>query len=1459
MRITMPEQHLSAGRVCALLCLFSMFATAGDWPQWRYDAGHTAASPDKLPDELHLQWVREYPRLEPAWEDPVNRDRMPYDRMYEPVAMGGVLFVGSSRNDSLTALDTRTGTEEWRFYADGPVRLPPVAWQDRVYFVSDDGYLYCVDAADGSLVWRRRGGPSDRKVLGNRRLVSTWPARGGPVLVDGTVYFTASIWPFEGIFIHAVDAETGKRIWTNDGTGSMFIKQPHDAAAFAGIAPQGTLAALGDRLIVPGGRSVPACFDRDSGKLRYFFLSGSKIKGGKAKALRKHEGGSHVCGIGNYYFNHRGVNTGMYDLGTGEMYALWPGTIYPVLTDDTCYLSGNPVAAYDFASLKKQGNQWKMDKRWECQVDGSAGLIKAGSRLYAGGSNVVSAIEVVTQGTSITAAAAWQAEIDGTASRLLAADGRLFVVTLEGRIYAFGGEPAASPTTHRHVVKESENHSVATGMAKAMLQGLPLEKGWCLAFGLNTGELVQSLAQQSELNIVAVDPDSQNVARLRRRFDDAGLYGTRISIHEGDPSTFSAPPYMAVLTVFEGILPVANAAFLKNVFRSMRPYGGTAYLPTGTEQMHGLASRAIAALNLDGAEVSRQGAFTVLRRAGPLAGAGSWTQHNGDIANRSKSDDTLVRLPLGLLWFGGSSHEDVLPRHGHGPSELVGGGRLFIQGLHMLSARDVYTGQVLWKRTFDDLGTFGVYYDKSYIPNPLDLTYNQKHIAGANARGGNYAATADRVYLVAGSDCYVMDPATGRTTDTFSLPLDRAGKRPAWGYIGVYEDLLVAGAGRAVFSRLTGGKSSLFDNYDTSSSEKLVVMDRRTGDVLWSRESELAFRHNAIVAGDGRIFCIDAMPQPVLAKLRPSVRAPKARPQLLALDAKTGNTVWSTSDGVFGTWLGYSKKNGLLVQAGRPSRDMLKGEPNSRISVLRGASGDVLWDRGVSYNGHCMLHGDTIYLHAEKKTGSAVDILTGKTKTRKHPLTGTEVPWSYYRYYGCNSGICSEHLLSFRSGAAGFYDLANDGGTGNLGGFKSGCSANLVAADGVLNAPDYTRTCTCTYQNQTSLALVHMPDAEMWTFNDFKWDGRSVRQVGINLAAPGDRRTGNGTLWLDYPSEGGPSPDLPVEIEGAHLKYFRHHSSGLARGTLRWVGASGVSGLERLRVTLSAGKSSGSTGTAGRSGSRDGDCRIVSSRDDAEEPKGSRGKFSVTSTDLEFVCDKGPQLIGMRFGRVGIAPEADVGPVHIQFTVDEETSEPTTLTFFGEATAAPMAFGTGSSRISVRKRTQASVTWQPPAWNRVDEAGPAQRTPDLGPIVREIVSLPGWKRGNALVIIAEGTGKRVAKSFDGDPEGAPVLRVAGNGRSVPTNPVAAPGSARPYTVRLVFAEPDPKEAGQRVFDVALQGKEVLAGFDVVQAAGGSRRTIVKELSGIKADNELDVTFVRKTGDPLLCGIEILAE
>src|SRR5690348_7280610 len=127
----------------AVALLWGKAARADDWPLWRYDAGRTAASKEQLPESLKLLWQRSIGPRRPAWDDTLNRDLMTYDRVFEPVVAGGRLFLGFNDRDKLTAYDVETGTELWSYFADGPVRLPPVAWKDRVLFASDDGQLYC--------------------------------------------------------------------------------------------------------------------------------------------------------------------------------------------------------------------------------------------------------------------------------------------------------------------------------------------------------------------------------------------------------------------------------------------------------------------------------------------------------------------------------------------------------------------------------------------------------------------------------------------------------------------------------------------------------------------------------------------------------------------------------------------------------------------------------------------------------------------------------------------------------------------------------------------------------------------------------------------------------------------------------------------------------------------------------------------------------------------------------------------------------------------------------------------------------------------------------------------------------------------------------------------------------------------------------------------------------------------
>ncbi|MCK5108932.1 MAG: PQQ-like beta-propeller repeat protein, partial [Methanosarcinales archaeon] len=206
---------------------------------------------------------------------------MRYDRNFEPIVVGDTMFLAFSDSDKVVALDTETGEEKWRFYTDGPVRLPPAVWNETLYATSDDGHLYCLNAATGDLNWKFQAAPGERKVLGNNRLISTWPARGGVVIEEGRVYFAASIFPMMGTFIYCLDAMTGEVIWLNDGEGARWTDLPHGRAeGFGGIAPQGALTISGDKLLVPGGRSVPACLDKNTGEFEYYRLSSNGKNGG---------------------------------------------------------------------------------------------------------------------------------------------------------------------------------------------------------------------------------------------------------------------------------------------------------------------------------------------------------------------------------------------------------------------------------------------------------------------------------------------------------------------------------------------------------------------------------------------------------------------------------------------------------------------------------------------------------------------------------------------------------------------------------------------------------------------------------------------------------------------------------------------------------------------------------------------------------------------------------------------------------------------------------------------------------------------------------------------------------------------------------------------------------------------------------------------------------------------------
>ena len=90
--------------------------------------------------------------------------------------------------------------------------------------------------------------------------------------------------------------------------------------------------------------------------------------------------------------------------------------------------------------------------------------------------------------------------------------------------------------------------------------------------------------------------------------------------------------------------------------------------------------------------------------------------------------------------------------------------------------------------------------------------------------------------------------------------------------------------------------------------------------------------------------------------------------------------------------------------------------------------------------------------------------------------------------------------------------------------------------------------------------------------------------------------------------------------------------------------------------------------------------------------------------------------------------------------------------FLLAGTVAP----TADFDLTSRPTTASFVSWNIPPWNTVNET---HQSPDLSALVQEVVDRPGWTRGNALVLLFEGSGVRVAESFDGKPTAAPRLCV----------------------------------------------------------------------------------------------------
>jgi hypothetical protein len=174
------------------------------------------------------------------------------------------------------------------------------------------------------------------------------------------------------------------------------------------------------------------------------------------------------------------------------------------------------------------------------------------------------------------------------------------------------------------------------------------------------------------------------------------------------------------------------------------------------------------------------------------------------------------------------------------------------------------------------------------------------------------------------------------------------------------------------------------------------------------------------------------------------------------------------------------------------------------------------------------------------------------------------------------------------------------------------------------------------------------------------------------------------------------------------------------------------------------------------------DVPVSAGTDDAEQ-KPNRNVVT-TSDDIDMLTDNNVTYVaaGIRFAGVNLPAGAVVTNAYIQFTADEAYNVATTLRLEGERSANPPTFAVQKSNITNRARTTAQVGWSSPGWTVVNARTEAQRTPNLAPILNEIIGLAGWAPGNAVafIITPNPGGRLVADSFDGGgAANGPVLHI----------------------------------------------------------------------------------------------------
>ena len=1099
-------------------------AFADDWPAPRHSPTRNAVSAEALPSGLPQVLWQHRPALEPspAWYGPAKWDAYAelsglhsmrdYDQVFNTVIADGAVFYASSSEECVRKLDADSGELEWTFFADGPIRVAPTYSRGKLFFGSDDGRAYCIDADTGTEIWRYAPRADGRKILNNGKLIPLWPIRTGVTVFENKAYFSASLLPWEPSLLCAVDTENGEEIYTHQVKNAT-IESPFVVSQRFLIAPQGRVPPLlfdrktGKPLgqLGEGGGSFVVLVDEDTTMHgpgnKEGWIEESKVSSKEKIATHKQARAVVNTNGVSYFISDQSIFAIDYESKQKLWKADFLDPLCMIATKDAVIVGGvDIVSAYD----NKQGNLL-----WEAKIPGRVkGLSFAGGRLHAS----VDTGEITCLSFSAEELPAdlkvsseqkraqqthqkWQASVDENSFQVAVGPTARFLTkdSVEIRWQTVQESPTvltwidpsdetlqfrdqASSTNHRVIVPNlGKNHVYHYKLSVETHDGIQTTSAFeCdTFFNYNFAALPESSKvldghQQPQVEqIVDCIPSDSGIALILGASKNAWLAeevarrtNLRLTVFDPDIDSVNALRKRLTADGLYGERITVRQASVQDLAK-VTDHIATLVLsgrvcdkresPYASEEfLRLLAPNGVALVpNKDLNEAENM----TLVKGTPFEESGDWTHTYAAPDNSAFAGESLDHArtinDLAVQWIGRPGPRYQADRNGRKPSPLAANGRLFLQGLERIICLDAYNGAIVWS-----------------LETPYFHRFNMPRDCG------NWCADDDALYAAIRDSCWKFDARTGELlerwqADTYKLPESESGYQ--WGYVGRSENVLLGTSVKsdAPWEDYWGGEG-WFDKTEGPAvqqvaSDRLIARDSVTGKKIWSHDGLVL--NSSITVSEGAVYFAECRRDETSNSPERRLGGPEVweHMYLTALDLNTGKERWSNSlkhitSGSVAFWLTCRDERLITVS----SADV-KFEVNA-FSTLDGKklwTGHADWGKGKADHG-THLSRPAIVGNRVVVRPAVFDLETGRKLDQEMPVSG------------CGTYACTTDALFFRAWSGQEFAVwspeSNEYTRWSR--LRPDCWLSSIPACGLLLSPEGGGGCSCGKWLETSLAFI---------------------------------------------------------------------------------------------------------------------------------------------------------------------------------------------------------------------------------------------------------------------------------------------------------------------------------------------------------------------------------------------------